>query len=88
MSIAINSASLGKTVAIKGLVELGFCRVGALTWIVVVSLMGWLREMESSSSMAESEYSDREVEEPKHIIPCPASRSSLGECQIFLRNRV
>ncbi len=78
LSIAINSASLGKMVAIKGLDELGVCRVGLLICIVVVLFVGWLREIESSLPNAERVYSDCEVEESKQMISAPASRSSLG----------
>lgn len=38
--MAISAASLGKIVAIRELEEVGFCRVGALIWMVVVSLRG------------------------------------------------
>ena len=78
LSIAINSASLGKMVAIKGLDELGVCRVGLLICIVVVLFVGWLREIESSLPNAERVYSDCEVKESKQMISAPASKSSLG----------
>ena len=39
-SRAISSANLGKTVATKGLVEVGSVMVRALTWMVVVGLIG------------------------------------------------
>lgn len=77
LSIAINSASLGKMVAIKGLDELGVCKVGLLICIVVVLFVGWLRDIESSLPNAESVYRDCELEESKQMISAPASRSSL-----------
>lgn len=77
LSIAISSANFGKMVAIRGLEELEVCRVGALTWMVVMSFWGWLREMESSLLVAEREYSDWEVAESRQMISWPASRSSL-----------
>lgn len=79
--MAISSASLGKMVAMRGLEALGSYKVGALTWMVVVLFLGWLREMQSSLFFAESEYNGLEVEESKQMISCPASRSSLKKGQ-------
>ncbi len=47
--------------------------------MVVVLFWGWLRETQSSLPVAESEYSDWEIEESKQMISCSASKSSLEE---------
>lgn len=63
--------------AISVVEELVACRVGALIWIVVVSFVGWFREIERSSPDADRVYSDSEVEESKQMISLPSARSSL-----------